>query len=388
MLTSRRTRQIPSCPFTHYAVTAVAFALAHTASAGVFYGYCHCPGDVNGDLTVDGADLGIILSAWGPVATSHVADINEDGMVDGADLGIALSSWGACPPPPNDNCQDAIEFGFNTGALQLCTLDATTDGPPVDNCGPFASQIHKDVWFVYHAPGDATVKLNTCSQVEWDTIIAVYGSVLAGLDGCPPQPGQVGIMQPVACNDDYAVCDFNASLVSFEAAAGHIYKVRVGGFAGANGIGTMSVAITSVGAVCDLGIPVTGIDGATQTVFGSTLDNPTAPAPCALQPSQGEWITYIPTCTQEQVYLSTCHPGTDFDTVVAVWKETFECDGFFEVCDDDSDGAACQLDGLPRKSKVDFTAFAGSVYHIRVGGYNPQAAGSYKLTIETDCIVP
>jgi len=53
-----------------------------------------CPADLNGDGVVDGADLGILLSAWGG---SGVGDLNGDGVVDGADLGGLLSEWGACP---------------------------------------------------------------------------------------------------------------------------------------------------------------------------------------------------------------------------------------------------------------------------------------------------
>jgi len=51
-------------------------------------------GDLNGDGIVDGADLGILLSQWGPCARGPcVADLNDDGVVDGADLGILLASW-------------------------------------------------------------------------------------------------------------------------------------------------------------------------------------------------------------------------------------------------------------------------------------------------------
>jgi len=52
-------------------------------------------GDLNGDDIVDGADLGILLSAWGPCADPNdcPADLNGDGTVDGADLGILLSAW-------------------------------------------------------------------------------------------------------------------------------------------------------------------------------------------------------------------------------------------------------------------------------------------------------
>jgi hypothetical protein len=56
-----------------------------------------CVGDLNQDSAVDGADLGILLFAWGPVTASPAADLNADGQVDGADLGVVLSHWGACP---------------------------------------------------------------------------------------------------------------------------------------------------------------------------------------------------------------------------------------------------------------------------------------------------
>lgn len=54
---------------------------------------CDHTADLNGDGTVNGADLGVLLSAWGPAA-SGVADFNHDGSVDGLDLGALLAQWG------------------------------------------------------------------------------------------------------------------------------------------------------------------------------------------------------------------------------------------------------------------------------------------------------
>jgi len=51
-------------------------------------------GDIDRDGDVDGADLGIMLAAWGDCA-GCAADLNDDGTVDGADLGMLLSSFGA-----------------------------------------------------------------------------------------------------------------------------------------------------------------------------------------------------------------------------------------------------------------------------------------------------
>jgi hypothetical protein len=53
----------------------------------------NCPGDANGDGSVDGSDLAIVLGAWGTAG----GDLNEDGQTDGSDLAIVLGAWGQCP---------------------------------------------------------------------------------------------------------------------------------------------------------------------------------------------------------------------------------------------------------------------------------------------------
>ena len=49
------------------------------------------PPDINGDGSVDGADLAILLSNWG--AIGGPADINHDQAVNGMDLGMLLGAW-------------------------------------------------------------------------------------------------------------------------------------------------------------------------------------------------------------------------------------------------------------------------------------------------------
>ena len=53
-------------------------------------------GDLNNDGVVDGADLAILLSAWG--TADPIADLNGDGVVDGADLSIMLGNWTPSAP--------------------------------------------------------------------------------------------------------------------------------------------------------------------------------------------------------------------------------------------------------------------------------------------------
>ena len=54
-----------------------------------------CPGDLNGDGVVGGADLALMITTWGP-CTACDADLNGDGDVNGNDLGLMFAAWGAC----------------------------------------------------------------------------------------------------------------------------------------------------------------------------------------------------------------------------------------------------------------------------------------------------
>ncbi len=50
------------------------------------------PADLNGDGTIDGADLSILLNAWG---TAGPGDIDQSGIVDAADIALLLGAWGS-----------------------------------------------------------------------------------------------------------------------------------------------------------------------------------------------------------------------------------------------------------------------------------------------------
>jgi hypothetical protein len=54
--------------------------------------------DITSDKLVSGADLGLLLAAWGSDGTQQPgSDCTGDGLVDGADLAVVLSAWGPCP---------------------------------------------------------------------------------------------------------------------------------------------------------------------------------------------------------------------------------------------------------------------------------------------------
>ena len=50
--------------------------------------------DINGDGSVNGADLALVLASWGQPCLGCAADVNQDGEVNGADLALILAGWG------------------------------------------------------------------------------------------------------------------------------------------------------------------------------------------------------------------------------------------------------------------------------------------------------
>jgi formylglycine-generating enzyme required for sulfatase activity len=67
----------------------------HRASA-------QCPGDITGNGMVNGADLGLVLAAWGSDGSDEPgSDINADGLVNGADLAFVIGAFGPCITVPS-----------------------------------------------------------------------------------------------------------------------------------------------------------------------------------------------------------------------------------------------------------------------------------------------
>jgi formylglycine-generating enzyme required for sulfatase activity len=61
-----------------------------------------CPGDITGNGMVNGADLGLVLAAWGSDGTDEPgSDINADGLVNGADLAFVIGAFGPCITVPS-----------------------------------------------------------------------------------------------------------------------------------------------------------------------------------------------------------------------------------------------------------------------------------------------
>ena len=129
-----------------------------------------CTGDFNDDGTVNGADFGSLLSAWGACAGCP-EDLNQDGFVNGADIGAFLAVWGDCPD--TDPCD-----GVDCDDQDPCTID-TCDPitgecvfTPIEDCGGGDSNcgvVHKDPGC--NDPVCETIVCDIdpiCCQITWD----------------------------------------------------------------------------------------------------------------------------------------------------------------------------------------------------------------------------
>ncbi len=134
-------------------------------------------------------------------------------------------------PLANDHCADA-EAIEGEGDFDFDNTAATTDGPPHANCSMIEGdeQTIHDVWYCWTAPCTETVYIQTCGLTDVDTKLNVY----EGCGVCPPTDSVL-----VTCNDDFCGYDPNdeevipaQSQVSFDAAAGQNYLIRVGTFPG------------------------------------------------------------------------------------------------------------------------------------------------------------
>ena len=56
-----------------------------------------CVADITRDGEIGGADLALLLGAWGTAGAGKLdCDLDDDGIVAGADLALLLGAWGAC----------------------------------------------------------------------------------------------------------------------------------------------------------------------------------------------------------------------------------------------------------------------------------------------------
>ncbi|MCA9783233.1 MAG: hypothetical protein KC518_06590 [Candidatus Cloacimonetes bacterium] len=127
----------------------------------------------------------------------------------------------------NDLCENAILVG--EGVTAFSNVGATTDGPDEPGaCTAFNyTNVGSDIWYEYVPAVNADVTVSLCGS-GYDTKMAVYEG------SCP------AVESAIACNDDF--CNLQSE-VTFAALGGTSYIIRIGGYNGATGSGTMTISL-------------------------------------------------------------------------------------------------------------------------------------------------
>ncbi|MGP1345727.1 MAG: trypsin-like serine peptidase [Phycisphaerales bacterium] len=232
---------------------------------------------------------------------------------------------GGVLPPDNDLCADAQTIGL--GNTLWDNTNAETDGPVVTGGCIVGgdNQIQSDIWFSYTPTTTRVIRARTCGSII-DTKMAMY-------IGCPGPS-----TPPVACNDDSEACaSGGGSQIHFLAVQGQEYLVRVGGYAGDQGLGGLNLAQVALPSnnSCSGAMPV--VEGVTPfDAFGAT---PTGGAAgCGITSTMPDvWFSYTP---DESGVAAIGACNSSFGSAVGVYAS---CGGAPLACDTDACGGQGQV---------------------------------------------
>jgi hypothetical protein len=328
--------------------------------------YPACPGGnntaivCNDDNNACGTNsLQSSLTFAAAAGTTYVVRLGSftNGVTGSGNLTVTGPSCG----PPGDFCATPIALVGNTAAID--NTAATTDGPTETLCDASGdNQVSKDIWYRWVAPCSGSTTVDLCTAT-FDTKLAVYAA-------CPSSPNTA-----IVCNDDACGTGGLRSRVTFAAVGGTAYLIRLGGYQGASGTGTLTVTPPVCGPSndnCAAAVAISSYGATAFTNVAASNDGP-APTTCGTGNDIGAdvWYTYT-ACVDGVHTVDTC-VGGNFDSVILVY--TGACGALTSVgCNDD----ACGTGGL--SSNLSWTAVAGTLYHIRVGGYQG-ASGAGTLTL-------
>jgi V8-like Glu-specific endopeptidase len=181
-----------------------------------------CPGTIANQIACDDDSAGFPLSL---IRVSLLANTTYYIRVNGFFNRTGNYQLNVSEYKGNDSCANA--FRLANGTTGFNNLGATTDGSPEGICNAFGdNNVGSDIWYIYQATCNGTVEINSCGS-GFDTKIAVYNNA-----SCP-------VTGPIVCNDDS--CGLQSRVV-FNATAGSVYRVRVGGFLARQGCGVLNVS--------------------------------------------------------------------------------------------------------------------------------------------------
>lgn len=254
-------------------------------------------------------------------------------------------------PPYNDECHSAIAIPALPHTATQLTTDATIgEFDPALPCGsPTLPRGSHSVWFAWTPEANGKYEANTFGS-SYDTVLAVMTGPCAAY-------GQI------ACSDDAGGAQ---SQVFWDADAGVTYYIEVASY-GASAGGTLNLSVLGVPPSndgCGNPWPLVSQDGThSQTIAFATTGKDEPVPPCAAI-NRTVWFAF--TAQQDGVVLLNTG-GSDFDTVMAVYRGACGGPWRLEACNDDP---ASTLTGATW-SELAVDVAAGQQYFLQVGSYAP-----------------
>ena len=200
------------------------------------------PGPYSQGITVirDGVDIATL-----PGNATSYQDIGvDDGVHNYEIVGLctATTSWSSscslihCSAIDNDTCDTALPITLGIPTDFDTTFALLDPSAPAFSCGNGGSV---DQWYTFTPPCDSVFNISLCGS-SYDTAFEVFD---AG-----PTPGNCAGMTLIECNDDS--CGFQSAL-NLTAFVGTTYLLRISGFGGDRGPGTILIDVS----------PITGLTG-------------------------------------------------------------------------------------------------------------------------------
>ncbi|HYF14909.1 MAG TPA: hypothetical protein VD971_07555 [Phycisphaerales bacterium] len=244
---------------------------------------------------------------------------------------------------PDDECTGTLG-ALTLGTNATDTTGYTSSGGDCNFGGP-------DRWYTFTASSTASHLFSMCGS-GYDTVIAVF-------DACG------GTM--LGCNDDSAACGLQSQLVA-SLTAGSTYFVKVDGFGGASGPGTLDISALTPPANdnCGSATAISGLGSFPFDTLGATTDGTDSCSFGGAGSGGDVWFAWTAPSTST-FQANTCSTG--FDTLVNVFDT---CGGTEVACNDDFCGLS---------SGVSISATGGTTYLIRVANWGTGSGANGNLDI-------
>ncbi len=338
----------------------------------------------------------LFASPWNGVARVQMLDVAGLGINQ---VRVEMIVSKSSEAPANDDCANA-EPALN-GITPFTNVGATTDGTSEPSMCSFSGSdaVDSDVWFQYTASCTGDLNIDTCNSL-FDTKIAVYDFCNA----CPT------VDPPQVCNDDSEQCGpvGEQSRVSIPTSQNDCFTIRVGGFLGDQGPGSLRIDCVfgaccvddscsennsrqdclnqggewfprqrCAGFACPSPPPdhdecVEAVPLFTDTPYQGSTESATGRDEsllCGINDIIDVWHIWEADCTGIAKF-SLCE--STFDTTLTLYDN---CDGNELACSDDD------CPGLGNTSEIDYFVNAGETYWLRVSGHDA-AQGAYSINIE------